>query len=72
MQVWPWTFEFRTVWLVNKSAEQPQFCRCHDCTDYYLHTNSICELRTAMRIMSHVSYHQLDERSSLVDRTALS
>ncbi len=22
LEVWPWTFGFRTVWLVNKSASQ--------------------------------------------------
>ncbi len=24
LEVWPWTFGFRTIWLVNKSAGQPQ------------------------------------------------
>ncbi len=24
LEVWSWTFGFRTVWLVNKSAGQPQ------------------------------------------------
>ncbi len=25
LEVWQWTFGSRTVWLVNKSAGQPQF-----------------------------------------------
>jgi hypothetical protein len=25
LEVWLWTFWFRTVWLVNTSAGQPQF-----------------------------------------------
>ena len=25
LEMWPWTFGSRTVWLVNKSARQPQF-----------------------------------------------
>jgi hypothetical protein len=26
LEVWPWTFGFRTAWLINKSAGLPPFC----------------------------------------------